>query len=87
MATCGERAELKGGDQILGLEVGIVGENLLPAHPRRQEIEKHGHGVAQPPDHGLSVADLRIADDSSQFRRGTNGNRRGSRTQRLAWIG
>ena len=48
-------AQLEAGQQVVCIEVGVVGEALVAVRPGSKQVEQHRHRVP-----GLAVADTRV---------------------------
>jgi hypothetical protein len=63
MVRLGSR-ECETGADVFGLKIRIVGENLLLARARREEVEDVAHADAQAPNTRPSAALLRVEGDA-----------------------
>jgi len=68
LAARGERRKLQSREQVIALQVGVVGEDLLHRHPRSQQLQQHLDGIPQSTDHRLAVADRRVGGDPVESR-------------------
>jgi hypothetical protein len=59
-----ERPVLEGSQNVIPLEIGIVGQDLIDRHAPGQELQDVGYRVPQPANHRLAVTDLRVRSDS-----------------------
>lgn len=66
MAAGRQGAELESREEIVAPQILVVIKDLLEGHPGREQLEQHRHRVAQAPDHGLTVADVRVRGDAVQ---------------------
>jgi len=63
-----ERTELQRGEEVVTLQVRIVGEHLVDRHTGRQELQQALDGVTQTPDRRLTMTDRWVRRDAIQPR-------------------
>ena len=49
---------------IVGFQIGIIGQKILCRHSRSQQVQNHRHRISQSPNARFSVANVRINRDS-----------------------
>ena len=64
MTPRGQRTELQGSQEIVTLQVWVVGKHLLDRHTRRQQLEQTRHGIPQTSHRRLAVAQRRVRGDA-----------------------
>src|SRR4051794_41617505 len=58
--------EGEGGEQVIPLQVLVVGQDLVGRHPGTEQLEEHLDGVAEATDTRLAMADVRVDGDSGK---------------------
>jgi hypothetical protein len=61
MATSGDRPELNRREQVVGLELRIVGNDLIDRHPRGEKLQEVLDRIPQAAHRWLPVADRGIS--------------------------
>ena len=62
----GECTELQRGEDVVPLEVGVVGEHLLDRHACSQELPQSFNGITQTADCRLAMANCLVGRDALQ---------------------
>ncbi len=72
------------GQNVVGFEVGIVGEDLIACHAGGEEVEEHFNGIAEASDARLAMTNSVIDGDPVQATHGSKAARLAQRDPLLA---
>ncbi len=66
MPACGQRAELQCGEKVLVFKIGVVREDIVDRHARREKFEQRLDRIPHTTHHRLAVAHRRVHSDPLQ---------------------